>query len=75
MSNDRSRYPAGYTDDLAARLVIAAEELHVRDIEEPAAYLGIAIAVSDLVRDLDEALQAGASLPQRWASALNGRTT
>jgi hypothetical protein len=60
------QYPPGYTDDLAARLVRTAEELHVREIADPAAYLGIAIAVSDLVRDLDEALRHGAPWPERW---------
>ena len=60
------QYPPGYTADLAERLVRAAGELHVREIDDPAAYLGIAIAVSDLVRDLDEALRHGAGWPARW---------
>jgi hypothetical protein len=59
-------YPPGYTDELAARLIASAGHLHVWEIDNAAAYLGIAIAVSDMVRDLDEALRAGAPLPKRW---------
>lgn len=57
------------TDELADRLVRAAERLHVREITDPGAYLGTAIAVSDLVRDLDAALRGGAPLPRRWREA------
>lgn len=66
--NDRQHtYPPGYLDELTDRLVAAAKELHVREIDHAPAYLGTAIAVSDMVRELDEALKAGAPLPKRWA--------
>jgi hypothetical protein len=67
------RYPEGYTDDLAERLVRAAEDLHVREIDEPRAYLGIAIAVSDMMRDLDDALRHGAPWPARWCALAEAR--
>jgi 3-dehydroquinate dehydratase len=54
-------------DELVDRLIAAAEELHVREIDNPPAYLGTAIAVSDMIRELDEALRSGAPLPKRWA--------
>lgn len=67
MSDPTRQFPDGYTDELAERLVAAAGELHVREIDNPPAYLGTAIAVSDMVRELDEALRNGAPLPERWS--------
>lgn len=58
------------TNELADRLIAAAERLHVREIDDRGAYLGLGIAVADLVRDLDEALRSGQPLPARWANAV-----
>jgi hypothetical protein len=53
-------------DELTRRLIDAAEALHVRDIDSIAAYQGAAIAVSDMMRELDQRLRDGEPWPSRW---------
>lgn len=59
-------YPPGYTDERADRLPRAAENLRVYEIDNPPAYLGTAIAVADMVIELDAALRDRAPFPERW---------
>ena len=56
-------------DDLTERLVNAAEALHVRHIDDVPAYQGTAIAVADMMHELDERLRAGGPWPTRWKVA------
>ena len=53
-------------DELTGRLISAAEALHVRDIGDITAYQGTAIAVADMMRELDQRLMAGDPWPTRW---------
>lgn len=63
-------YSQEYIDDLAHRLTRSGEELRAyddfRDTAGMAALTGHAFAVSDMIRDLDQALASGAPLPTRW---------
>ena len=51
---------------LTDRLIYAAEALHVRHIANVPAYQATAIAVADMMRELDERLSAGGPWPTRW---------